>query len=138
MNDSKLNICFKGIHSWGRHVSLIWNSNGNDLLCFQKTWQRKVWTCNLTLNWHHRLFAGKRYTKGLYIQWLNYVNMVLINVYIARWQITYIWTAWNNSRIYVVLTKYAVLQSSSPIIALTAMCHCERRVFLPTPLEPDR
>ena len=130
MNDSKLNICFKGIHSWGRHVSLIWNSNGNDLLCFQKTWQRKAWACNWTL--HFSLCRKTVYKRA--IQWLNYVNMVLINVYIARWQITYIWTAWNNSRIYVVLTKYAVLQSSSPIVALTAMCHCKRRVLLPYPL----
>jgi hypothetical protein len=37
MKDSELNIYFKGIRSWGRHVSLIWNSNGNDLLCFQQT-----------------------------------------------------------------------------------------------------
>ena len=138
MNDSKLNICFKGIHSWGRHVSLILYGIQMEMICcvFKKTTKKSM---NLQLNtWlaPPSLCRKKVYKRA--IQWLNYVNMVLINVYIARWQITYIWTAWNNSRIYVVLTKYAVLQSSSPIIALTAMCHCERRVLLPTPLEPDR
>ena len=84
MNDSKLNICFKGIHSWGRHVSLILYGIQMEMICcvFKKNDKEKH-----ELATEHLIGTTiSLQEKGIQraIQWLNYVNMVLINVYIAR------------------------------------------------------